>query len=235
MTTKRKSVADRPPLTDEQLERLTADEFVKLKLTEEEKARLRAINERRWKETERKAVEWRKAEQPLVKELQAAGFDVESAWDLFNRKEPWNKKERIQPYPEALPILLKHLERPYPDRVREGIARTLAVGRAGWEASGVDFRHSWETLTRLYRREEAGTDAKNGLAVAISVVAESDDDLFDEVIDLVKDVNQGESRVLLLSALERSSDLRARAALMELGSDPQLSKEVQAIFRRLKR
>jgi len=233
MTAKRKAIPDRPPLTDEQLERLTADEFVKLKLTDDEKSRLRAINERRWQEADRKAAEWRKAEQPLAEDLRAAGFDVESAWDLFNRKEPWNKKERVRPYPEALPILLKHLERSYPDRVREGIARALAVRREAWAAAGIDIRFAWETLTKLYRQEEVGTDAKDGLAVAISAVA--DDELLDEVIDLAKDVRHGPSRLLLLSALERSSDPRARAALMELGTDPQLSKEVQAIFRRLRR
>jgi len=235
MTAKRKAVPDRPSLTDEQLERLTADEFVKLKLTDDEKLRLRAINERRRQENERNTTEWRKAEKPLVEELRAAGFDVKSAWDLFNREEPWNKKERIRPYPEALPILLKHLERSYPDRVREGIARALAVGRAGWAAAGVDFRFAWDTLIRLYRQEKAGTDAKDGLAVAIAIVAKSDADLLDEVIDLAKDASHGESRVLLLNALERSSDPRARAALMELVTDPELSKEVQAIFRRMKK
>jgi hypothetical protein len=181
-----------------------------------------------------RAAEWRKAEQPLVEELQAAGFDVESAWDLFNRKEPWNRKERVQPYPEALPILLKHLERPYPDRVREGIARALAVGREGWTAAGLDVRVAWEILARLYRQEEAGTDAKDGLAVAISAVAESIDDLLDEVIALARDATHGESRVLLLNALQRSPLPKARKALMELGGDPMLQKEVQRIMRRRK-
>lgn len=191
--------------------------------------------QRREQEREKRSEEWRQAEQPLAEELRAAGFDVESSWDLFNRKEPWNKKERIRPYPEALSILLKHMEYPYPDRVREGIARALAVGRAGWAAAGVDFRFAWETLTRLYRKEEAGTDAKAGLAVAISAMAESDDELLDEVIALARDATLGESRILLLSALQRSRLPKARKALVELGTDPELSKEVQAIFRRVKR
>lgn len=232
MSTRRKAAPDRPPLTDEQLAQLTADEFVKMKLTDDEKSRLRVINERRWQETERKAVEWRKAEQPLAMELKAAGYDVESVWGLFNRKEPWNKKERITPYPKALPILLKHLERTYPDRVREGIARALAVGREGWSAAGIDMGDAWQTLTSVYRKEKSGTDAKHGLAVAISALA--DDELLDEVIALAKDDRHGESRLLLLGALERSPTAQARAALMELGTDPELGKEVKAIFRRAK-
>ncbi|PKM14188.1 MAG: hypothetical protein CVV12_15295 [Gammaproteobacteria bacterium HGW-Gammaproteobacteria-2] len=197
----------RPSYTDEELERFSVNDLYRMKLTADETARLRAINEKRSQERERKAAEWRKAEQPLVDELRAAGFDVESAWELFNRKEPWNKKERVKPYPEALLILLNHLERPYPDRVREGIARALAVGR--------------------------GT--KDGLAVAISLIAQENDELLEEVIALAKDRLHGESRVLLLGALERSSDPRAKAALMELGTDPELKLEVQAIYRRLER
>lgn len=232
MSTRRKAVSDRPPLTDEQLAQLTADEFVRLKLTDDEKLRLRAINERRRQNAERKAVEWRKAEEPLVQELQAAGYDVESVWGLFNRKEPWNKKERISPYPKALSILLKHLERPYPDRVREGIGRALAVGREGWSAAGIDPRDAWEKLTSLYRKEKSGTDAKHGLALAISALA--DDALLDKVTELTKDERHGESRILLLGALERYPTALTRVALMELGADPELSKEVQAILRRTK-
>jgi hypothetical protein len=90
---------------------------------------------------------------------------VESAWDLFNRKEPWNTAEKLRPYTEALPILLEQLKRPYPDRVREGIARALAV-------PGVCF--GWETLMWLYRQEPSGTDAKSGLAVALGAAADDE-------------------------------------------------------------
>lgn len=62
----------------------------------------------REREQRRRVSEWRRAEAPLVKELRAAGFEVNSAWDLVNT---------AQPYPDALPILVAHLARPYPDRV----------------------------------------------------------------------------------------------------------------------
>ncbi|MBD8898324.1 hypothetical protein [Rhodanobacter sp. DHG33] len=219
MTT-RKNVSDRLPFTDEELGRLTPYEFAKLKLTDDEKSRLRAINERRWLEIDRKAAELRQAEQPLVEDLRAAGFDVESASDLFNRKQVWNKKERVRPYLEALPILLRHLGRAYPPAVREGIARALAVPQS---------RFAWHDLVRFYRHEEADS-AKDGLAVAIAAAA--DQSVLNELIALAKDREQGSSRLLLLSALARSSDPKARAALMELGADPDLALEVQIIFRR---
>jgi hypothetical protein len=103
--------------------------------------------------------------------------------------------EELFGYPDALPILLEHLGRPYPDRVREGIARALAVR---------DAKFGWEALTRVYRHEEAGTDAKDGLAAAIAAVA--DDEVIDQVIGLARDATHGDSRLLLLRALARSKD-----------------------------
>lgn len=124
----------------------------------------------RGEEARRKAAGWRRAETPLAQELRAAGLAVESAWDLVNTSAPC---------PAALPVLLIHLSRPYPDRVREGIARALAVR---------DARFAWETLVRLYRDEPAGTDAKDGLAVALAAVSD------DEVVALARDAVHGDSR-----------------------------------------
>jgi hypothetical protein len=46
--------------------------------------------------------ELRTAECPIVADLQSAGVQVESVWDLVNTSEP---------YPAALPMLVEHLER----------------------------------------------------------------------------------------------------------------------------
>ena len=125
-------------------------------------------------------------------------------------------------YEQSLPILLEHLQRSYPDAVREGIARALAVPAA---------KFAWPSLVNLYRQETVRR-TKDGLAVAISNIA--DDETLDELIALARDVGHGESRVLLLNALERSRLPKARKALMELGGDPMLQKEVQRILNRLK-
>jgi hypothetical protein len=164
-------------------------------------------------ELQKREDEWRRAEAPLVQELQSAGYQVKSAWDLVNTPGT---------YPTAVPILLAHLPRPYPGPVREGIARALAVPEA---------KLGWETLVRLFR-EERDKRVKDGLACALAAAA--DDKVIGEVISIVRDPAQT-SRVLLMSALERSGDPRARATLMELGADPQLGKESQAALRRLKR
>lgn len=161
-------------------------------------------------ELARKAAEWRRAEAPLAEELRAAGFAVESAWDLVNTSTP---------YPAALPILLEHLGRPYPERVREGIARALAVR---------DARFGWDTLVQLYREEPAGSNAKDGLAVALAAV--SHDDVVDELVSLARDPAHGESRILLLRRLKRSRAPQARAALEGFVEDPVLGQEARALL-----
>ncbi|HEU4731369.1 MAG TPA: hypothetical protein VFT22_25925 [Kofleriaceae bacterium] len=166
-------------------------------------------------ELQERVAEYRRAEAPLVKELRAARFQVESAWDLVNTPGS---------YPSAIPILLAHLPRPYPAAVREGIARALAVPET--KAMG------WDLLVQLYR-EEPEKRVKDGIAVALAEAA--DDEVIGEVISLVRDARHGACRGLLLSALERSADPRARATLMELGTDPDLTKEIQVILKRLAR
>ncbi len=164
---------------------------------------------RREEERQQRAAAWRQAEAPLVEELRAAGVAVDSVWDLVNTTAP---------YPAALPILLEHLERPYPDRVREGIARALAVPDASFGA---------ETLIRLYRQEPPETDAKQGLAVALAQAA--GEERIDELIALATEPAHGTSRALLLSALARSPAPRARAALDALASDPEVGPEARRL------
>lgn len=67
-----------------------------------------------------------KEEEPLVAALTSAGWPpavrqcgkTRSVWDLVNTAEP---------YPNLLETLAQHVVRPYHFRVREGIARALAV------------------------------------------------------------------------------------------------------------
>ena len=67
---------------------------------------------------------------PVIEALTAAGWppnviqrsETRSVWDLVNTAEP---------YPQLLPILAEHVTRPYHKRIREGIARALAVSEAG--------------------------------------------------------------------------------------------------------
>lgn len=85
-----------------------------------------------------------RSEAPLVADLRGLGFDVESAWDLFNRKEPWRKDVPIPPWPEAVPILVEHLDRSYPFDIRQGIVRALTApwGRVAFDRLVEEFRRT---------------------------------------------------------------------------------------------
>jgi hypothetical protein len=103
-------------------------------------------------ERDQRTAELRRAGRPLVEDLRAAGFSVDSVWDFVNTSKP---------YPKALPILLEHLERAYPGEIRSGIARSLAVP---------DARHAWHIFERLYKAE-TDKSARSGLAAALSATA----------------------------------------------------------------
>ena len=74
-----------------------------------------------------KEVRYLKEETPLRDDLHQLGFSVKWVWDFVNAKENY--------YSAAIPTLIDHLQRPYNDEIREGIARSLAIkearGRAG--------------------------------------------------------------------------------------------------------
>ena len=151
-----------------------------------------------------------RAEAPVVSDLLAAGLGVESVWDLVNTGES---------YTAVLPILVDHLPRAYPAAIREGIARALAVKES---------RPWWDTLTRFYRAE---TDQRVRGGLAAAIAASATDDVLGELIDLVRQDNNGESRVILLSVLERSSNVLAGQVLQELTTDPLLGKQARISLR----
>jgi hypothetical protein len=155
-----------------------------------------------------------RAEAPIVEELRASGVPVNSTWDLVNTPNV---------YPQSLQILLAHLQKPYPDAIRDGIARAMAIPGA---------KFAWPILIRLYRQEKKVGRTQQGLAVALSNIA--DDEVMDDLIALGREPQLGASRALLLDALRRSRLARARTALMEFANDPLLQKEARRILRQLK-
>jgi hypothetical protein len=156
----------------------------------------------------------RAEESPLISELEAAGYEVGSVWDLANSESD---------YRDLVPLLLSHLARPYASAIREGIARALGIpGAIG----------QWAILRDRY---EAETDprVKDGLAAALSAVA--DDSVIASVIGLARDPNNGASRVLLLRALAKSRAAEAREALMSSRNDPLLAQEASFLLRTSKK
>jgi hypothetical protein len=166
---------------------------------------------------QRQADEYRQAEAPLVQELRDAGAHVSSVWDLVNTKKP---------YPQLLPILYAHLDRPYPERVREGIARALAVPES---------RSQWDELVNRYLAETDTSASGMKWALHLAIAVAADATVLDKLIRLACDRRHGRNRALFIDALARINDPRAQAALAELASDPDLAEDVQRVAKKRRR
>jgi hypothetical protein len=158
-----------------------------------------------------------RAERPLLEALRQEGFDVTSVWHLATGSEP---------YVRALPILVDHLQRNYPDTVRAGIARALAVPEA---------KSAWRVLVSSFKNEvdpyPNGVKWMLGLALAAS----ADDDAMPELIELFRDRTHGEDRLAFIAALKRSKLPAARVALEEGRNDPRLAQEISRVLDRPRR
>jgi HEAT repeat protein len=171
---------------------------------------------RREEELQRKEGEYARAEAPLVRELRAAGSQVLSVWDLANTPGS---------YPTLVLTLLAHLDRPYPERVREGIARALAVPEA---------RQGWDKLVNSYLSETDTTTHGIKWALHLAIAAAADLSVLDSLIRLAADRRHGRNRAMFVDALARLNDPRARAALDELGGDPDLADDVRRVMKQRK-
>jgi len=191
---------------------VTAEEFVRQLESDPEWVARRDERIRKLDELE---AEYRLNEAPLVAELNQIGFSVTSAWDLVNRSSS---------YTAALPILLRHLDYPYLDRISEGIARALAVREAR--------RIAWEPiLTKIATQwSELGKNTRDGLIVAVSVMATPSD--LPTLVELISDKALGSSRLFLVRNFMRSKKPEARATLERLRSDPDLHEEIRYRLRK---
>jgi hypothetical protein len=165
---------------------------------------------------EKKTAE-RIAAAPVLQALRSAGIHVESVWDLVNTSAD---------YRPAVPVLLEHLQRPYPPDVLEGIARSLAVPHAkqGWPVIVAAFRDS---------PDNSASGVKGALANTLSAIADAH--VATELIALVLDASHGSSRIFLLRALGRIRTSASIATLEALRDDPVLGLEARRVFKTLKR
>lgn len=152
------------------------------------------------------------AEQPIVADLRGVGLDVDSVWDLVNTSVP---------YPEALPVLLEHLERGgYPDRVIESLGRALAVKPA---------ISAWDRLLRLYLASSTPGE-ETGLAVALRAVATKEH--VETLIDLIRDESRGDVRVFFVGPILRKGGERGLQVIESLRDHPVVGKEATALLKR---
>jgi hypothetical protein len=160
----------------------------------------------------RREEEFRRLEAPLVRDLRAAGYAIETLEDM----------RRIAPCEAAITILVDHLGRPCSKHLRAGIALELRRPDAKVEAN---------RIFAIFRSE---TDRLVKDLLANAIVAFADDSVLGEVISLVRDRASGSSRFILLQCLVRSKDPRARATLVELQDDSTFDKVLPPLLRRAK-
>ena len=134
-------------------------------------------------------------ERPLIQDLGQVGLKIKSVWDLVNSS---------QAYAQAIPVLLKHLKQPYHPKIKEGIIRALTVK----EAVGVAAPPLVEAFRNITDPDTfVGQNLKWVIGNALSVVA--DEDVFESIVELVRDKRHGKARAMLPLALSNMKDERA--------------------------
>lgn len=176
------------------------------------------LSEKRERDASRKFLEEELslAESRLVDELRSLGFDVSSVWDLVNSGGG---------YGSALDVLLMHAAFDYPDRIREGILRALAIPAAVVR---------WSELLAFYEHDVLRLPPDLNYLPGLVLAEAANDDVIDDVIRLIKEESGGDRRLPLIGALQRSKNPKARMLLNELRDDPLFKMELKKI-RRLSR
>jgi hypothetical protein len=120
----------------------------------------------------------------LLAELSEVGIHAASVWDLVNTRDE---------YPDAIPVLVRHLSLPYSTRVKEGIVRALTVDYAGHEA----IRRLIAEFQK--QNDDSEVSLKWVLGNAIATVAKPGD--VDALVRLAADPSHGKARDRIVSAL----------------------------------
>lgn len=119
---------------------------------------------------------------PVVADLRSKGVQVESLWDLYKQPES---------YPQAIPVLLAHLQRDYPERTLEDIGHALPFKPdAVW----------WGEFKALYLRTHSDA-VRDRLAAAMSQCAVRKH--YDDLLTFVENEDLGESRIYFLRPINR--------------------------------
>lgn len=142
------------------------------------------------------------AAEPVLEELQNAGFSVRAVREL---------RALGADSQAAIPILIRWLPLVSYQPLKEDIVRTLSVP---W-AKPVAARPLLEEFKRLSEIEDAGF--RWTIASALEVVA--DKGVLDDLIQLVQDPTQGKAREMLAMALAQIADARVVAVLRDLLED----------------
>lgn len=140
----------------------------------------------------------REEEIELVNDLNLAGLNVSSVWDLVNS----NSK-----YPNAVPILLTHLIKDYSEKNKEGIVRALAVKEAIGKVNPI-------LIAEYNRTSKDKTFLRWAIGNAIYTTIIEED--VESILPIVQDETNGTSRQMFVSALGTVKSEKAEDVLITL-------------------
>jgi HEAT repeat protein len=140
-------------------------------------------------------------EEPIISDLRAAGIFVNSVWDIVNSKKG---------YPEAITLLLQHLQRTYHPKVRASIARALAIPQA---------RPYWNDILKLYLAE---THEEPREALALALANSANETHFLILMELLRDKKNGQSRAAFMHRLKKFPDPKIWQLIKQLQDDPEI-------------
>lgn len=153
---------------------------------------------------------------PLTDDLLRAGIDAD-IWDLVNTDET---------YAEAVPVLVRHLSESYHQRTKAGIVRALAVK----EARGIANK---AIMNEYHKAPKNDYHFSWLFGNTMSAIVTKDD--LDELIDIVLDETNGDSRDSFVLALGKLKSPRVQEVLNQLVNDssPLVSQDAQKALKRI--
>lgn len=140
---------------------------------------------------------------PVIDDLKAAGFEVDSLDEL---------RRRDVRYEAAVPVLLKWLLLVSDSGSKDSIVRALSVPWAKPLAA--------MPLIDEFKKQPQGSPLKWAIGNALSVVAENS--VADELLALAQDKSNGKAREMVVVALGNLSDSRTSEVLTNLLEDEEV-------------
>lgn len=152
----------------------------------------------------------------LIFELSKKGIHISTIWDLVNTKKP---------YPEAIDILIDHLNKNYHEKNIEGIVRALTVKEAKGKATST-----------LIKQFENIPKEKNNLRWIVGNAIANVMTLKDVnwIYSIVLDKNNGSSRGQLVYCLGNIKSEKSEDVLISLLEDVEVAPQALAGLARLK-
>jgi len=159
--------------------------------------------------------EYAKETAGLRNELNNVGVYIYTVWDLVNTKKP---------YPQAIDILINHLNEDYHDKNIEGIIRALTVKEAKGNAAALIKKY--EEIPKI--KDNLRWVVGNAIA---NVMTMSD---VDWIYQTVLDKSNGGSRSQLVYALGTVKTEKSEDILISLLDDPEVAPQAIAALGMMK-